>query len=418
LKDSASYDPHPLSQSKGVLCMIGGIYSRERCPECGRSFKDDGKTGLYCPKHNNQKASSFFIKFKGVYRTFNHYDSAGRFLEGIRYKEDEGTFDLRDYQAGNPLGFKTLSEKWLNIKSEEVKTGIITKRHYLNIRNYIKTAQDFFDDITIKKIQYGELEDFKSSLNVNAKTISNYMSCLRNFFTWAWRREKKSFRQYEFPEFPECKFTLGFRNVIDKETQEAVLDEIWNISHHLNPKIYLAIRWLATYISVRPKELLSLKEGHIDTGNGYFLFPHPKEKRYKAVPLLDEDVETLKNFPPALPNLYFFRHRPAKGQRVFKEGAPFGQDLLRRYWKKACKNLGIEDVDLYGGTRHSSARALRKHFSPEEIKRATMHSTNKAFERYFQIESDDVRMIYAKSSGKEKHTQELKDVCTTFAPLF
>ncbi len=263
--------------------MIGGIYSRERCPKCNRSFKDDGKTGLYCPKHRDEKASSFFIKFKGVYKTFTYYDSARRFLEGIRYKEDEGTFDRRDYQAGNPLGFKTLSDKWLLLKSDEVQRGVITKRHFQNLQNYIKTAQEFFDDITIKKIQYGELEDFKSSLNVGAKTASNYMSCLHDFFTWVWRREKKSFRQYEFPEFPECKFTLGFRNVIDKETQDAILNEVWNISHNVNPKIYLAIRWLATYISIRPKELLSLQEGHIDTGNGYFLFPHPKEKRYKAV---------------------------------------------------------------------------------------------------------------------------------------
>ncbi len=75
--------------------------------------------------------------------------------------------------------------------------------------------------------------------------------------------------------------------------------------------------------------------------------------------------------------------------------------------------MGIADVDLYGGTRHSSARALRKHFSPEQIKRATMHSTNKAFERYFQIESDDVRMIYAKSSGEGKNQQKLNELCTT-----
>jgi hypothetical protein len=61
---------------------------------------------------------------------------------------------------------------------------------------------------------------------------------------------------------------------------------------------------------------------------------------------------------------------------------------------KACTNLGIDGVDLYGGTRHSSARALRMHRTPEEIKRATMHTTNKAFERYFQIEADDVRNIY------------------------
>ena len=64
--------------------------------------------------------------------------------------------------------------------------------------------------------------------------------------------------------------------------------------------------------------------------------------------------------------------------------------------KKACANLNIEDVDLYGGTRHSSAVALRENFSPEQIKQGTMHNTtNKAFERYFRIESEDVRNLYS-----------------------
>jgi hypothetical protein len=57
---------------------------------------------------------------------------------------------------------------------------------------------------------------------------------------------------------------------------------------------------------------------------------------------------------------------------------------------------------LYGGTRHSSAIALRKYRTPEEIKRATMHSTNKAFERYFRIESDDLRGIYEDTREKER----------------
>jgi NADH-quinone oxidoreductase subunit N len=56
-------------------------------------------------------------------------------------------------------------------------------------------------------------------------------------------------------------------------------------------------------------------------------------------------------------------------------------------------------VDLYGGTRHSSAIALKKYRTPEEIKRATMHSTNKAFERYFWIETGDLREIYKGTVG-------------------
>ncbi len=79
--------------------------------------------------------------------------------------------------------------------------------------------------------------------------------------------------------------------------------------------------------------------------------------------------------------------------------------FIHDWWVKACLNLGITGVDLYGGTRHSSAKALRNEYSPEQIKKATMHSTNKAFERYFQIESNDLREMYEstrnKYSGKE-----------------
>jgi len=62
--------------------------------------------------------------------------------------------------------------------------------------------------------------------------------------------------------------------------------------------------------------------------------------------------------------------------------------------EKACKNLNIDGVDLYGGTRHSTAMALRNLASPEQIKRSMMTSINKAFERYFLIEPDEVRAIF------------------------
>jgi len=90
--------------------------------------------------------------------------------------------------------------------------------------------------------------------------------------------------------------------------------------------------------------------------------------------------------------MYFFRH--LKGNGAAKPGQRFGKDYLYKWWKKACANLGIEGVDLYGGTRHSSVVDLRKRHSPESVKRATMHSTNKAFERYLQITAGEVRPIY------------------------
>ncbi len=75
------------------------------------------------------------------------------------------------------------------------------------------------------------------------------------------------------PELPETKFELGFRTTIDKETQESVLQKVYELTFHINPKIWLGIKWLCTYISIRPGEFVRLKEKHIDLGNGYLIIP-------------------------------------------------------------------------------------------------------------------------------------------------
>ena len=76
----------------------------------------------------------------------------------------------------------------------------------------------------------------------------------------------------------------------------------------------------------------------------------------------------------------FFRH-PA-GVKGVRADRPFGNKYLYKYWKKACANLGVEGVDFYGGTKHSSVTAAREHLSPEKLRRAAQIRTNSAFDRY------------------------------------
>lgn len=143
---------------------------------------------------------------------------------------------------------------------------------------------------------------------------------------------------------------------------------------------------------MRPGEMLDLKEKDIDIGIGALIIPHPKEKQPKLIFLLDDDLEILRGMPRGLPDLYFFRHQA--GRSGVKAGQKFGDRYLYKYWKKACDKLGIEGVDLYGGTRHSTATALSEVLTPEQIKSGTMHSTNKAFERYFQRKAIDAKVVY------------------------
>jgi len=201
-------------------------------------------------------------------------------------------------------------------------------------------------------------------------------------------------------QLPEIKFELGYRNTIDKETQERIIAECYNIAKDYNIRIWIGIKFLATYFNARPHEIMNIKEGDINFKTGEILIPHPKERKAKIIYLLKEDIDLLKTFPRGMPHLFFFRHR--QGVKGVKADKKFGEHLFYTTWKKACDNLGIKNVDLYGGTRHSSVKALREFRTPEEIKLASMHATNKAFERYYQTEPSQLRSIYLDTRKSSK----------------
>jgi hypothetical protein len=109
--------------------------------------------------------------------------------------------------------------------------------------------------------------------------------------------------------------------------------------------------------------------------------------RAKIILLEEEDIAMLRTFPRALPDVFFFRHPERSG---IKGGTPFRTKLLHRWWKKASADLGVTDVPLYPGTKHSTVTSLGKVLSPDEIKRGgTGHQTNAAFERYILSDMRD-----------------------------
>jgi integrase len=306
-----------------------------------------------------------------ICRRFKSLQSAERFLTGLRYETDRGTFDLRDYRSNMPLGVSGLVDQYLKLKRQQLKPS-----SFRSLANYLRRASDAWGHANIKHINYGHIEDFLYGQQCSDKTRANIKSCLHAFFEWASRRE-----QVPMPEFPRVNFELGFRNIIAIDTQQLILEEIRRLTWDTDPKIWWAFHCLTTYISIRPGELLKLRERQLDLNLKAIVIPSPKEKRPKITYLLDEDVEFLKALPRGLPDLPFFRHR--KGGRGRVVGKRWGKNYLAKLWKKACDNLGIEGVDMYGGTRHSTATALGKVCTPEEVRDVTGH-TSKAFERYFQ----------------------------------
>ena len=369
--------------------MAGNIYTRQKCFLCGGVLKNDPiRRGCFCPDHPQVAATkSFFVRFPpDIFRNFKLYHKAEKFLTGLRYKTDEGSFDARDYRASKPMGFANLAEKYLKIK--RVGCG---KKHHANLRRYMGRAVGAWGLTNIKELGYAEIEDFlveqadKKGDLLSDKTRSNIKSCLHDF--WAWLVRRRVLQKSQMPDFPETPYELGWRKIVDKATQEEIVSEVKRISYHINPKIWLGIRWLSIYIAARPGEIVGLKEEDIDIGMGAMTIPHPKEKKPKIIKFLGDDIELLEKIPRGLPHLRFFRH--VSGLKGVVAGQPFGDRYLYKWWKRACANLDIEGVDLYGGTRHSTATALREIFSPEQIRRDGTRHSSKAFDRYLQAQADD-----------------------------
>ncbi len=344
--------------------------------------------GVY-PVRRNGEIVGWRVFFPGksrLTRFFKDQRLAEKMLTGLRFAADEGHFDERDYRRDNPLGFARLVDSFLQ-----------SKRHLAAVAKYeqrLRHAVEAWGNRNVKAISFADIEDLLNHLQ--DRGLSSYYrkhirDTLRAFFRWLVAR--REIRPEQMPEFPNVRYAMAYRKIIDKETQERILEEIRRATYAENPRIWLACRMLATYIMARPGELVSIRERDIDLEAGRILIRRTKTGEPKFLYLTDEDREIIRGLGRGFGELPFFRHE--KGNGAASPGSRFGKDYLYRVWREACKRLGIDGVSLYPGTRHSSAVDLRQRHSPEAIRRATMHQTNKAFERYLQITGDELREIYA-----------------------
>jgi len=375
----------PFNDEKGGYCMKGGIYSDQRCPICNSKFKHFEPNGMWCSEHPQCHATRLRVKFGTLNKRFKFYDLAYRFLTGIRHETDHGRFDIRDYRRDNPLGFENLVQKFLD-----------RKNHLKGIKKYeqrLRFAVQVWHNRNVKEIDYPDFEDLFIDLKksgLSPKYIHDINCTIQMLFRWLSKR--KEIKPDQLPEFYETKPVMQYRNILTKEQQQAVLNEIYRLTWDFNPRIYIGCLFLATYINIRPNELRNIKEKHIELDHARILIPNPKEVYPKYIYLLSEDVDILNSMPRSFPEMYFFRHIKGNGQA--KPGQQFGRDYLYKQWRVASDSLGFKDVSIYPGTRHTSAVAMRNRHSPEAVKRGMGTKSNKAFERYLQVTGDELRRLY------------------------
>lgn len=371
--------------------MIGSIYCTKKCV-CGSAFKfDENRNGLFCKGCGEKSSGPYQVRFgKKIHRRFgNDFKAAEMFLLHLRHQKGSDNFDFRDYQSAQPLGFVQQADIWLQYKQASVKA-----RTYKAIDRTMRRAAKAWGNRNVKSIKSGDIEDFLFSLPVGNKTRNNHKSILHDFWTWLCRRE-----DLPLPQFPVIKFKLGWRKIIDIETQQTIIDEVKRITYDKDPKTWLAIRMLSRYFHIRPGELMQITEGNINLQIPALILPPQSSKIGEPVMvfLWDDDVKEISALPRGLPSLPFFRHPPGSRR---ESGKAYGEKYLYYVWRRACQNLGLMQsptvpiCDLYGGTRHSTMTALAEHMSPEEIQQASGHRTNDALMRYLQGQSR-----YAQKAG-------------------
>ena len=384
--------------------MKGNLYTNQKCPFCGGAMvHDDRKHNCVCKPCNVEASKGYYVRFgRDICKRFKTYPEAAQFLSGLRFKESEGTLDIRDYKRDNPLSFRVQVARWLVIKEQEVSKE--TLRKYKRFAGY---ANKVWADRNIKTLSFGDIQDFLfSSRFTNSKYRADAASFLNHFFDWVVDSE-----EIKKPKIPKVKFELGWRTITDLETQQKIIDEVRWIAPE--PKIAFGIELLSTYNALRPGDLRRI--GEKDYKNGLIRIEHPtklinKAKLVQLLPEHAEQWEALQGDAIPLPTLPYFRHESRSG---VKPGSLYGKDLFYKWWVKACKNLGVEGLDLYGGTRHTTTTAIAQLVDEASAKKSSGHVTNKAFERYCQaVDATALKMAKIIKASKDKGDQQVINIKT------
>jgi len=367
--------------------MDGGIYTRQKCSKCGKNLKHvERRKGCFCSDHPDQRATSFIVKFPGgIYQRHQSYEKAAQSLNYLRHEKGvrKDLFNPDDYRSNKPNSYLALKDKYLTRKKDRAS--------YNKIKGYIDRAGEYFGYTNIREITGADIEDYLYRIpGISEKTRFNHMTQLRDFWKWCLKRGN-IITLAEMPTFPEIDYELGYRKITDWATQEKVIDKIKELSYHINPKIWFGIDMLATYTALRPDDLRRVKENSLDS-NGFLIIHNPTKlkNKFKTIRLHEDHISEWKDLQakyPALPEMPFFRH--IKGNGAVKPNGIFGKDYFYRWWRNACEEVGLKDVPLYPGTKHTTATETAKMLGSEKARNAS-GLTNKAFDRYCQVENDGI----------------------------
>lgn len=372
-----------LSHIPPNLCMVGSIYTLDRCPICQGSFRRS-EQGLICPEHKTVP-HRYYIQFysrelhkyitvwsdsRGI--PLSSYEMADRILTRMRAEVDAGTFDPLRYisQKIKPLKFVNWSEAWLERRVIEAKKGLISPSYLKAVRRYVRVFQIYFKDLDIRDIGTKRVSDFYLSLKGSPKCIKNYLGCFHKLLSDAldWGNIGK------LPKFPKIDVPEADFRTIDLDQQDAIINSI------PDPMDRAYVLFTARQM-VRPSETRGLFWEDLDFLHNRVVIrrhfslndlrPTTKSKRIKRLPLDGEVKEALQKLPRHITSPFVFQ----------KNGRHYSESYARKLWSRISREMGIK-ISLYQGTRHSSITEAVERVGYDDVQEFVGHTNRSMTKRY------------------------------------
>lgn len=392
-KVSDNFSPTNPKKGREGFTMKGGVYTKEKCPVCGERFVKTVNDFL-CPTHQTRprrvyiqlyskelhKRINLFSDLRG--NPFSSYEQAERILTKIRAEIDARTFDPSRYvpQKLKPLRFLNWSQRWYEDREIEAQKGLISPSYLKTLRVYLHAFQDFFQDTDIRDIGTRKVREFYLSLNGSPKYIFNIMSCLHKMVQDAFDNEEIGKK----PKFPKIEVSEPDIKIIDLDVQDKIIAKIPDQTDRT------FILFLAR-LMLRPCEPRALywddvdfKHHRVTIRRHYSLNtirPATKSKNIKVLPLDGELEQALLALPRHLTSPFVFWK---------KNGHPFSESWARKLWRRVCNEMGVE-IQLYQGTKHSSATELADREGVDMAQEFLYHTNRATTKRYVKANPERLR---------------------------
>jgi integrase len=369
------------------------IKTRQVCPVCGEKF-----VNLSCLKHSKVKPSIYYLywNYQGIEFKLYGFDSLKSAVAKAGAIENEietFTFKPEFYKSSSGkvtrrYQFALLIDKWIDRRKKDAAKDIISPAYLTKNIQAVEKFKTFFNNQDVRLIRKDTIRDFLYSLDCGQKTQKNLLTILRVFF--AELAEDNII--HSVPSFPKIKHQKPSVKWTDEETQAKIVSEI--PMHHRPIILFL----MAT--GCRPQEARALQWEDIDFKNESITIRHAfsgsvfrqitKGKRERQIPIMPEVREILQ--PRGITGFVF----NVKGQ-------PYKENRIGKVWRRARAKVGLSDLTLYGGTRHSKASQLANSgISLWLIGELLGHSEKKTTEKYAHGNLDALRVALSDKKRKVK----------------